>query len=284
MDRFSSFNPKATLLFFFAQIAIVILIFNPILLTVSFVSSCAYKIILNGFKAIKYITLFVLPIIIFVALFNMVFTHYGMTVLFTVNQINFTFESLFYGLSQGLMLTTVLLWFNIYSQQITSEGFISVFGRLTPNLALLFSMSLSFIPKLRENAKQIADAQMLININENRIKRSISNFSALLTLTLEQSVETADSMKARGFGRNRSVYSKYRFSLNDFILIIAELSMFAVLIVYKSLGYLNFIYEPVITFKFPPILAVIIYAVFSLLPIIIDLAENIKWHFLKQKI
>lgn len=97
-----------------------------------------------------------------------------------------------------------------------------------PNTALVFSMVLSFIPRLKKNAAEISDARLLID-GENKIKKSINSFSALITMTLEQSIETADSMKARGYSKDRNIYSKYRFSVQDLLLIIFTVFSGAVL-------------------------------------------------------
>ena len=114
MDRFSKLNPKVTLLFFFAEIVLAIAVFNPVFTAVTFVGACIYKVMCSGKDGVIYIFKFALPLIFLAALFNFIFVHYGVTVLFEFSQISFTLESVFYGFSQGLMLAAVLLWFNIY--------------------------------------------------------------------------------------------------------------------------------------------------------------------------
>lgn len=283
MDRFSRLNPKVTLLFFLVEIVLVIAVFNPVLTAVSFASACIYKIMLDGRKGLLYIVKFALPLILLVMLFNFIFAHYGATVLFEFRMMNFTLESLFYGFSQGLMLASVLLWFNLYSLVITSERFLSVFGRFAPNAAMIFSMVLSFIPRLKKNAAEINEARALINTGESRLKKSIGNFSALITMTLEEGIETADSMKARGFNEKRTVYSKYRFSAADFILLIFIVISAVLVIVFKATDSLEFIFEPVITMGKLSAAAVILYALLAFLPVIINFAEGMRWYYLKQR-
>lgn len=283
MDRFSKYNPKAAFSFFLLEIILTIVIFNPVMLAVSFVSAFAYKLKLDGRVAVSYLFKFIFPLVLFVALFNFAFSHYGITVLFTFRDMNFTAESLFYGLNQGMLLGSVVMWFSCYGRVITAERFIAVFGRIMPNTALIFSMVLSFIPRLRKNACEINEARQLIS-GESRLKKSISNFSALITMTLEESIETADSMKARGYHKGRSIYSKYRFSVKDFILIMFIVLSSAALIAVKGLGQLDFLFDPVIKMDSLPIWAVVIFSVMSLLPVMIDLLEDMKWSYLKQKI
>lgn len=284
MDRFSRLNPKVTLLFFIAQIAVTIIIFNPALLGISFLSACVYKIVLNGKKGVKYILSFALPLMLVVALFNFIFTHRGATVLFVIAEMNFTLESLLYGFTQGLMLSSALLWFSVYSRVITSEHFLSVFGRFAPNLALIFSMVLSFIPRFRKNAQEISDARMNTDTEKSKFKKSINNFSALITMTLEESIDTADSMKARGFGKNRTVYSKYRFSSRDFCALLFIIATLSAIIYFKISGGYYFLFDPEIVFTAPPVSAITVYSLLALLPVITDAWEEVKWYFLKRKI
>lgn len=283
MDRFSKYNPKAAFSFFLLEIILTIVIFNPIMLAVSFISAFAYKLKLDGRAAVSYLFKFVLPLVLLVTAFNFVFSHYGMSILFVWLEMNFTAESLFYGFNQGMLLGSVIMWFSCYSRVITAERFIAVFGRIIPNTALIFSMVLSFIPRLRKNAGEISDARQLVN-SESKLKKSINNFSALITMTLEESIETADSMKARGYNKGRSIYNKYHFSIKDFIFILFIVITSVVLVVLKSLGQLDFLFDPVIKMGRLPIWAVIIFVVMSLLPVIIDLLEDMRWSYLKQKI
>lgn len=284
MDRFSKYNPKVTFLFFILVFIFTLSFFHPIFVLISFIAALGYKFKLDGRKTFFYLFKFILPIIFLITLFNFIFAHYGVTTLFTVHDIYFTLESMFYGLCQGTMFGAVIIWFSCYSMVVTSECFISIFGRFAPNIALVFSMVLSFIPRFRKNAQEINDARMLLDCEHNRLRKSISNFSALVTLTLEESIETADSMKARGFGKGRTVYSKYKFSLSDGICMAVMIVLSVLLIVFKFNGSTQFLFEPVIKMTSFPLIPMIIFAITMFLPMIIDFEEDIRWHFLKQKV
>ncbi|MGN1420375.1 MAG: energy-coupling factor transporter transmembrane component T [Eubacterium sp.] len=284
MDRFSKFNPKSCFLFFVLEIVLCLLLFNPAFLAVSLLSALFYDIKLEGKKAVKRFFTFILPLILFIGLFNMIFAHYGDTVLFTVFSADFTLESFFYGINQGIMFSSVILWLSCYSMVMTSDKFLSVFSKTAPNCALVFSMVLSFIPRLRKNAEEINDAGKLIETGESRLKKSISSFSALITMTLEESIEVSDSMKARGFNKNRRAYSKYGFSFSDGVIIAVSIILFAVMLYYKISGKTLFVFEPVMAFDYFSPLSLAIYAVMSFLPLITDLWEDAKWLYLKQKI
>ncbi|MGN1479522.1 MAG: ATP-binding cassette domain-containing protein, partial [Acutalibacteraceae bacterium] len=55
----------------------------------------------------------------------------------------------------------------------------------------------------------------------NKIKNAVSCVSILITWSLENAVETSDSMKARGFGgKRRTSYSRFVFTRQDLLLIV----------------------------------------------------------------
>ena len=284
MDRFSKYNPKAVFLFFVFVIVLSLLLFHPVFLAISFMGSFLYKLKLDGKFVFSYFFKFILPLILLTAVFNFLFTHYGQTILFNLFEMNFTFEGLFYGFCQGVMLGTVIMWFSAYSKVMTADKLLCVFGRFLPNTALIFSMVLGFIPRLKKNIAEISDARLLIKNDESKLKKSISSFSALITMTLEESISLSDSMKARGFGKGRTVYSKYRFSYKDFFLAFGAAVLAVTLMILKIKGKTEFIFEPVMYMQSISVAGVLLFALLTFLPLIIDLAEDMKWHFLKQKI
>ena len=284
MDRFSGFNPKATLLYFLLVIVGTLLLFNPIYLGISLVFAFLYRIKLTGYKSALR-TLGIIPVLIaLTSVFNMIFADYGMTVLFTLGNNSFTLESLAYGFTQGLLVSGVLLWFSCYNEIVTGEMLLSVFGGFMPGTAMLFSMTLAFIPRLMRNAREINDAREQFEKGRSKLTHSVKNLSALVTLTLEESIERSDSMRARGYNSRRRPYSKYRFSHRDLLLVISELMLFAfVLFVRLSRGAV-FAFDPKIYVAEQSPLYIIIFTVFTALPLIIDFTEDLKWKLLRRKL
>lgn len=103
-------------------------------------------------------------------------------------------------------------------------------------------------------------------------------------MTLEESIEVSDTMRARGFNSSRKPYSKYKFNFNDGVVLIIVLGLSVACIVLNSLDKAEFIFDPEIKIlSFSPIF-LILYTLYMFLPVIINISEGIKWHFLKQKI
>lgn len=284
MDKFSNFNPKVCFLFFIFTVLLILLNFNPIFLCVSLLSGVIYNAMLQGKKTFKTFFTFLLPFTLLVGIFNMAFTSYGVDILFSISNKNFTAEGLSYGLCQGVMFSSVIVWLSSYSYVLSSDKFMSVFSKLAPNLTLVLTMTLSFIPRLRKNAQEINDARLNVNTNQSKFKKSLDNFSSLVSMTLEESIEVSDTMRARNFNSSRKPYSKYRFNLDDGIVLLVLLALSISCIVLNSLDKAEFIFDPKIKMlSFSPIF-LILYTIYMFLPVIINISEGIKWHFLKQKI
>lgn len=284
MDKFSNFNPKVCFLFFVFAVLLILLNFNPIFLVISLLAGVIYNAMLQGKKAFKMFFAFLLPFTILIGLFNMAFTSYGIDVLFSISNKNFTAEGLAYGLCQGVMFSSVIVWLSSYSYVLSSDKFMSVFSKLAPNLTLVLTMTLSFIPRLRKNAQEINDARLNVNAGQSKLKKSLDNFSALVSMTLEESIEVSDTMRARGFNSSRKPYSKYKFNFNDGVVLIIVLGLSVACIVLNSLDKAEFIFDPENKIlSFSPIF-LILYTLYMFLPVIINISEGIKWHFLKQKI
>ncbi|MBQ4316925.1 MAG: energy-coupling factor transporter transmembrane protein EcfT, partial [Clostridia bacterium] len=77
-------------------------------------------------------------------------------VLYFANGNPLTLESILYGLSAGVLLVTLLLWFASFNRIMTSDKFIYLFGRIIPALSLVLSMSLRFVPKFKSQMEAVA--------------------------------------------------------------------------------------------------------------------------------
>jgi energy-coupling factor transport system permease protein len=102
-----------------------------------------------------------------------------------------------------------------------------------------------------------------------------------MTWALETSVETADSMRARGYGATkRSNYNNYRISGRDFVAIIWIMSLFLMICFALFLGKANTYYYPYIRIK-NSIPVYLMYGLLCLTPVVINVKEAAVWHRLK---
>ena len=285
MDRFSKFHPIVGFSFFMGVIVLTLVFPNSVYGALSLICAFSYLAKLKGKKALAFLLKIVLPLVLLASAFNMLFSHYGSTVIFSVKDISFTLETLTSGLLTGIMIGAVMLWFFAYNEIITADKFMALFGGFAPNLALLFSMILRFIPLMIKTANEIKEAHIGIGCETKGLKNTLTRFSALISISLERSIETADTMKARGFGtKKRSFYSAFEFRKADF----AALAFIIVLLIYSfiacSADIAQITLDPVIKMNGINILSIILFILLSLFPLIADITEDFKWLLLKSKI
>ena len=277
-NSFSEYHPLVNFLYFTVVIMFSMIFQHPVLLVISIISSFSYTIILNGIKALKFNLYFLLPMLFMVIALNPLFSHQGMTILFYIDN----------------KPITMVMWFSSYNKVITSDKIIYLFSKTIPSIALLISMTLSFVPKFKVQLKKIRMSQRNIGRDINngnfyeKAKHGCRIISILIMWALENGVQTADSMRSRGYGlRGRTHFSLYKMDKRDKL----TLAIMGVLIAICMLGYLcgknTMQFYPYIQMKKIEVIDYIIYLAYIILvffPIIIEVVEALRWRLLKSKI
>ena len=283
-NTFTKFHPLVNFLYFVLVIGFSCLFMHPVFLFVSLLSSFVFLIFLKGKKYVKPTLLYTFSLVLIMALLNPLFNHEGVTILTYLPSGNpLTFESIIYGIFASIMICNVINWFSCYNEIMTSDKFIYLFGKITPTLALILSMTLRFIPEFKRQLKEISDAQKCIGNDistgklTDRIKNVLSIISIMTTRALENSITTADSMKSRGYGlKKRTSYSNYKFLRRDIIAIILMLLCFLVVISGKVFNCIDFTFFPAIKYSNISYYSIFVFFIYFLLcnmPIIIELWE-----------
>lgn len=294
-SAFDSINPIIAFIFFFFALIVPMLIMHPVLMGISFAIASTWSIMLGGRKSVGFILKFVLPIMLLAALLNPLFNHKGMTVLFYLRYNPITLESVYYGMTSGAMLGTVLLWFSCFNIIMTSDKIIYLCGRIVPSLSLIITMVFRFVPLFKEQLKRITLAVQGSGqgVSEGsllkRAKSALRILSALITWSLENAVITSDSMRARGYGlHGRTSFSIYKFDRRDAVvggLLALGIAVFGAL---SSIGAVGVRFFPrfALTYADAPIAALCIasYALTLMIPVILSVKEAVLWRCLKSKI
>ena len=220
---FSGYHPAVNFTYFVLVLACSMFFMHPICLAISLTCSFAYSVKLNGKKALKFNLFYMLPLLLIAALMNPAFNHEGITVLAYLPDGNpLTMESVAYGLAAACMIVSVIGWFSCYNAVMTSDKFLYLFGRVIPALSLIFSMVLRFVPKFKAQVKVVSNAQRCVGRDISngsivqRARHGLTILSILVTWALENAIETADSMKSRGYGRpGRTAFSIFVFDSRD---------------------------------------------------------------------
>lgn len=285
-DAFSGCHPLVQFLYFGLVLAFSMVFWHPVCLCVSLVSALCYAVHLRGRRAVGFSLLFLLPMVGLTALINPAFSHEGATILTYLPSGNsLTLESIAYGLAAGGMLAGVVCWFFCYSAVMTSDKFVYLFGRVIPALSLVLSMTLRFVPKFTAQARVVADAQRCVGRDVSnggiltRARRGLTILSVLMTWSMENAIETADSMRSRGYGLpGRTAFSLYQFHKRDRTILLILLLCAGILFFGACRGALFWRYYP--TIKGVGSAGLPFFAAelaLCLLPLLLDRREARKW-------
>ncbi len=293
-DSFADFHPFINLIYFALTIGFSLVLLHPLAQGISFVCAAAYVISTDGKKSILFMLKYCFPMVALTAFINPAFNHEGTTILLYFSNGNpLTSESILYGISAGVMLVTLLLWFSSFNRVMTSDKFIYLFGKVIPVLSLVLSMSLRFVPKFKSQMAIVIEAQRSIGRDVSngsiwqRAKNAVLIFSIMITWSLENAIETADSMKSRGYGlKGRTAFSIYRFDERDKYTLIWFAFCGLFLISGTMLMAFGFRYFPNIRCVVLDITTIPFFCVYFALcitPVLLNAREEIKWKTLLLK-
>lgn len=292
-DAFSGYHPAVNFLYYSMVLLFSMCLMHPAYLLISLTGALAYDISLRGRKAVRFAAAGLLPMALFAAAVNPVFNHEGATILTYLPGGNpLTLESILYGAAAAAMLAAVVLWFSSYQLVMTSDKFVYLFGRIIPALSLVLSMALRFIPRFRAQLHTVGEAQACLDRDAQngsllrRMKNALRVFSITVTWSLENAIETADSMRARGYGLpGRTAFSIYRLDSRDRAAL-AWLGFCGFdLIAGWMAGGMYFRYYP--TVKCAPLTPMtasfaLVYLCLCLTPVMLNWKEDAKWSSLRS--
>lgn len=291
--RFDSYHPMINFIYFAAAITCTICFQHPVFLAISFGCAFMYSVKLGGWKNLILNLCFVLLAVVYTAWYSF-YNHFGMTNLrvnFIGNRI--TLEAMVYGFVRGVAVVTVLMWFCCIFKLITADKVVYLFGRISPKLSLFLSILLRTVPRIKIRAKRIETSREGIgrgirqgNVFE-RLWHLLSLISILITWTLEDFLESANSMKSRGYSlRGRTAFSIYRFDNRDRGLVIAFFWCLTIIMTAVLFNQTRIYYDPVIIMnRITPMscLFYVVYAVFLLLPMGLQSVGEYRFRQLRKK-
>lgn len=235
------FHPAVLFVYTISLAVMSMLFFNPIFIAIGLVFAAVQNIMLLGARHLLRQLAWSLPLCIAVALFNPLVNSGGKTVLFYLFGNPVTMEATFYGACSGGMLLLIFLWFSVYNALVTPDKFMYLFSGIAPAASMVLVMTQRMIPMFARRLKAISAAQKTLfpasdGNRKSRFKRALREISILLSWSMEDGLDTADSMKARGYGgQKRTSFSIYSFTATDAAAIIAEivLAIISVVCYYK---------------------------------------------------
>lgn len=295
MNEFKAYHPIVNFIYYVFVIGFSCLFMHPVCLFASFSSAFLYSVMLKGKNAAKTNLYYMLPMLIFVALLNPAFNHRGVTILAYFPSGNpLTLESIIYGISSAIMLLSVVCHFFCYSEIMQSDKFIYLFGRIIPSLSLVFSMTLRFVPRFIHQMKLVSSAQKSVGRGVTGVgivkgvKNAASVFSVMVSWSLENAIDTADSMKSRGYGlKGRTSFSVFSFCNRDKAALLLIGALGGYIIFGAVLGALEVSFYPSIVLSEPAAFGtsvLIAYFALCFMPVMIELWEVRRWKATESKI
>lgn len=295
MNEFKNYHPIVNFTYFVLVIGFSCFFMHPVCLCISLACGFTYSVMLKGRRQIKNNLIYMLPMLIITALINPAFNHEGATILRYLPSGNpLTLESIIYGLCAAIMIVSVICHFSCYNEIMTSDKFIYLFGKMIPSLSLIISMTLRFVPKFASQLKVVTNAQKCMGRDMRqgsiikRAKNGLNILSIMTTWSLENAIETADSMKARGYGiEGRTAFSIFKFDKRDKKALVCILLLGAYTLAGNLMGGMAFSYFPAMkSADISPfgISVFMSYLLLCIFPVIIELREVRRWKALRSKI
>ncbi|MFA9379725.1 MAG: energy-coupling factor transporter transmembrane component T [Acetanaerobacterium sp.] len=236
---FHSYHPATQLCYFVAVFALSLASMHPVVIIISIMMSLIFNVYYNSRAELARMLRFGLPLAVLVTLINPLVNHRGQVVLLRLFGRAVTLEALLYGAVSGMMLLAVVLWFGAFFAVVPGDRLQTLLGKRLASTALVLTMTLRLVPLLVRRQQEIADTLSLLSPTGGaakrpaallqKAKRLAATFTVLLGCALEDSLDTARSMTARGYGAaRRTRYRTDRFKLRDIVTTAAILILFGI--------------------------------------------------------
>lgn len=231
--------------YFAGALGLVMASFHPVFVCLALIFGLAYGIYLKGWPAVAKSLGWQVPLVVVVALINPLVGAQGSTVLFTLFGRAIKLEKIFYGICMGELLLATIAWFSCATQVMTAEKVTLLTGRVAPVVGTTITMATKLVPVYARRAVAVDEAMRAntaaraAHASETqdgrfaRMKASVAEvsrrISVLMGWGMEDSLETADSMLARGWGSEakHTSYRRYRFTVVDGAALAAVCGLFA---------------------------------------------------------
>ena len=292
--RFDSYHPMIQLIYFVSAFVCICLFRQPVFMAIAYVAAFVWSVKLNGKKALAFNCCLILCILFYTAWYAS-YHHFGVTILWYNRLGNqMTLEAIVYGFVRGVIAATIVMEFSCVFATVTSDKIVYLLGKVSPKLSLFLTILLRSVPRIKNWVKKADCARQGIGhgIRQGnlfqRFVHLLGLISITITWTVEHWVESAASMKSRGYSlKGRKAFSIYRFDDRDRCFVVAL--MFCVMTIYMAhvAGETVILYQPMIVLE--PITGIsvlfyIVYAGMLLLPLGLQIVGEYHWKQLKKKI
>lgn len=289
-----SFHPFILLVYYILVIAGLMLYQHPIFLLLAVILIIKINFLLDKGQDLKkwYWAMGIMSL--FILILTPLFNRRGNHILFYLFDNPVMLEAIIQGVMITLTISGVLALFVTFNIVMTPNKLLFLFSKLIPQWALLIMLSMRFVTLLQRKIKDMEDIQAVkgLSLKQGSIRRRAKNgmqlLQMLLTGSLEDSIQVADSMTARGYGlQKRSNYQAYKMKNRDWLALFFLAFLSAILFygwtlnigVLQLLPELESIWQDGLQNLF-----LVVWILLIGFPILVEGKEVLKWKFYQQKI
>ena len=201
----SNLNARAWALWVLAAALPALLTRNPLYLLIAILAVAVVRSRLgNGSLPIGRFGMTVLAL---ATLWNALTVHYGETVVWSLPGTlpivggPITLEAMAFGMTGGLAVWLLFAAFATFNSAVTPYQALALAPRALRHAGLVVSIALTFFPRALRTAREVREAQAVRGHRPRHLRDLPAAFVPLLQNNLENAIQLAESMEARGYGR-----------------------------------------------------------------------------------
>lgn len=289
-----SYHPFVLFLYYLLVIAGLMLYQHPIYLFIAIMLIILFNYLLDHGRQLKKWYWPIALMSLFILIFTPIFNRRGNHILFYLFDNPVMLEAIIQGLMIALAIASILAIFVTFNIVLPADKFLFLFSKYVPQWALLIMLSMRFVPLLQRKVKNMEDIQTVKGLSlkqgsiRQRAKNGMQLIQMLLTGSLEDSIQAADSMTARGYGlQKRSNYQAYEMKRRDWLALFYLISLSTMLLFGWQMNLAELQLLPELGPIWEGNLQTVLLVIWTLLigfPIVAEGKEVIKWKFYQQKI
>ncbi|WP_053367527.1 energy-coupling factor transporter transmembrane component T [Bacillus sp. FJAT-27245] len=281
-------HPLTAFGYYAGALAMLLMFQHPVFLFAGFILLLLVNFVQDRCRNLRRWLFFILTSGLLLFAVNPLFNERGRHILFEWGSHRITLEAVILGGMASLSVMGIIALFVSYNEIMALNKLLFLFSKTMPQFAVLLMLTLRFIPLMRVRLGEIAAVQASKGITvasgtvRERAKNGMLYIQALLVFSLEEAIQTADSMKARGYGTGRrSAYHYFRFRRQDWLSFCVLVSAFCFAVYGRIKGWGMLAVYPImegagLSGAETGLLAAVI--CFVGFPAIIELKGAFRWH------
>ena len=277
---FDTCHPAVPAAYFAATILIAIFAMQPVCVAISLAGALAFSFAARGWRRTLKGLRWQLPMVALVAVENPLFSASGSTLVAQLGPMAIYQESIAYGACAGALLVAVVLWFEDAACVLTQDRLLQLGARALPTVTLVTSMTAQMVPQLLDRAQSVRAATLATTaaVPQGSRDRGVRVADQLMSWSMEDSIERADAMRARGWGATdcRSCYLPDSFRNSDALALAGIVLLAAASALLVSVACSQWRFYPTMP-RLVGWWGYVPYVALALLPTLLDLGQRVRW-------